>query len=71
MSPVLNFPLDESVFSDVTHQAQLRANTMEAFEHGAFGVPSFWVEERKKLFWGQDRMHLLEAGKSSGVRLTS
>jgi hypothetical protein len=32
-----------------------------AFEHGAFGVPTFWIESRKKMIWGQDRMHLLEA----------
>lgn len=33
----------------------------EAFDHGAFGVPSFWLPQVNKLFWGQDRMHLLEA----------
>lgn len=61
LNPVLPFALDESVFLDVETENSLRANTREAFERGAFGVPCFWIEERKKFFWGQDRMHLLEA----------
>ncbi|KAL8277401.1 hypothetical protein RQP46_010241 [Phenoliferia psychrophenolica] len=61
MDPSLPFELDESVFSDVQWAEKLRANTMEAFERGAFGVPSFWIEERQRLLWGQDRMHMLEA----------
>ncbi|KAM0750379.1 thioredoxin-like protein [Meredithblackwellia eburnea MCA 4105] len=61
MTPNLPFELDESVFSDVKWSEQLRANTQEAFQRGAFGVPSFWIEEKQKLFWGQDRMHMLEA----------
>ncbi|SCV70047.1 BQ2448_1441 [Microbotryum intermedium] len=61
LSPALSFQLDESVFSDVNREDQLRANTQEAFERGAFGVPSFYIPSRDKLFWGQDRMVLLEA----------
>lgn len=61
MSPTLPFLLDESIFADVSHADQLRANTEEAFSRGAFGVPSFWVEETSKLYFGQDRMVLLEA----------
>ncbi|SCZ90306.1 BZ3500_MvSof-1268-A1-R1_Chr9g10785 [Microbotryum saponariae] len=61
LSPALSFQLDESVFSDVNREDQLRANTQEAFERGAFGVPSFYIPSREKLFWGQDRMVLLEA----------
>lgn len=59
--PTLPFLLDESIFADVQHADALRANTEEAFQRGAFGVPSFWVNETSKLLWGQDRMVLLEA----------
>jgi 2-hydroxychromene-2-carboxylate isomerase len=37
----------------------LRANTAVAAERGAFGVPTFEINE--KIWWGQDRMHLVEA----------
>lgn len=53
LEPNLPFTLDESVFSDTKWADQLRENTLEAFERGAFGVPSFWVEDTKKLYWGQ------------------
>jgi 2-hydroxychromene-2-carboxylate isomerase len=36
----------------------LRERTAEAAEKGIFGVPTFEVDE--KLWWGQDRMHLVE-----------
>jgi 2-hydroxychromene-2-carboxylate isomerase len=36
----------------------LRANTRAASDRGVFGVPSFEIEG--KLWWGQDRMHLVE-----------
>jgi 2-hydroxychromene-2-carboxylate isomerase len=36
----------------------LRANTAAAAERGAFGVPTFEVDT--KIWWGQDRMHLVE-----------
>lgn len=39
MDPTLPFALDESVFSDERFADQLRSNTMEAYERGAFGVP--------------------------------
>jgi 2-hydroxychromene-2-carboxylate isomerase len=40
----------------------LRAATDRAVADGAFGVPSFVVEQqgRRFLFWGQDRMHFVE-----------
>ena len=40
----------------------LRAATTRAVEDGAFGVPSFVVEQqgRRFLFWGQDRLFLVE-----------
>ena len=36
----------------------LRANTQEAADRGAFGAPSFFVED--ELFWGQDRLSFVE-----------
>jgi 2-hydroxychromene-2-carboxylate isomerase len=40
----------------------LRAATARAVDDGAFGVPSFVVEQqgRRFLFWGQDRLFLVE-----------
>jgi 2-hydroxychromene-2-carboxylate isomerase len=40
----------------------LRAATTAAVDDGAFGVPSFVVEQqgRRFLFWGQDRLFLVE-----------
>jgi 2-hydroxychromene-2-carboxylate isomerase len=44
----------------------LRAATTRAVDDGAFGVPSFVVEQqgRRFLFWGQDRLFLV--GKALG-----
>jgi 2-hydroxychromene-2-carboxylate isomerase len=43
----------------------LKQNTAEAVERGAFGAPTFFVG--KKMFWGHDRILLLEAHlKGSG-----
>jgi 2-hydroxychromene-2-carboxylate isomerase len=39
-------------------KAALKANTDEAVARGAFGAPTFFVEE--KLFWGNDRLHFVE-----------
>lgn len=36
----------------------LKKNTVEAVERGAFGAPTFFVG--KKMFWGHDRILLLE-----------
>lgn len=36
----------------------LKRNTAEAVERGAFGAPTFFVG--KKMFWGHDRLPLLE-----------
>ena len=58
LSPQLPFALDETVFLEPERAERLRANTQKAFERGVFGVPSFWIEERQKLFWGQDRLPL-------------
>lgn len=45
---------------------QLRANTDEALQRGAFGAPTFYVGDQ--MFWGNDRLVLLEnclAGKAA------
>ena len=36
----------------------LKDNAQEAFERGAFGVPTFFVGDR--IFWGNDRLTLVE-----------
>ncbi len=46
---------------------QLRKNTEEAVQRGAFGAPTFFVGQQ--MFWGNDRLPLLEefiTGKLSG-----
>jgi len=37
----------------------LRANTEAAIQRGAFGAPTFYVDD--EMFWGNDRLNLLEA----------
>ena len=37
---------------------RLQANTQEAAARGAFGVPSFWVEDQ--LFFGNERLFLMQ-----------
>ena len=37
---------------------RVTASARRAFEHGAFGVPTFFVGDR--MFWGNDRLVLLE-----------
>ncbi|KAK4048212.1 hypothetical protein OIV83_004917 [Microbotryomycetes sp. JL201] len=61
LTPALPFALDESVFSNMEYDEKLRANTQEAFELGAFGVPCFYIPAVNKFYWGQDRMHFFEA----------
>ncbi|MGZ3426690.1 MAG: DsbA family protein [Polyangia bacterium] len=43
-------------------KSALRAATDRAVADGAFGVPSFVVEQRGRrfLFWGQDRLAFVE-----------
>ncbi|WP_293375150.1 2-hydroxychromene-2-carboxylate isomerase [Nevskia sp.] len=45
---------------------RLRANTDEAIKRGAFGAPSFFVGN--DMFWGNDRLVLLERFLSSEAR---
>jgi 2-hydroxychromene-2-carboxylate isomerase len=46
----------------------LRASTEAALGHGVFGVPSFRVGD--ELFWGQDRLELVEDALLGGTRST-
>lgn len=59
-------------FANTNARRELETATAEAIERGAFGVPGFWIpnaswtdvngEIRKgRFFWGQDRMHFVEA----------
>jgi 2-hydroxychromene-2-carboxylate isomerase len=59
-------------FKNPEARKALEIATAEAIERGAFGVPGFWIRdalwtdvngERKhgRFFWGQDRMHFVEA----------
>ena len=39
-------------------ERRVEASAREAFERGAFGVPTFFVDD--KMYWGNDRLVLLE-----------
>ena len=49
----------DNSFQKAEAREMLYRNTTEAVERGAFGVPSFFVGEQ--MWWGQDRMHFVEA----------
>ncbi len=52
---------------DPAHKDALRAATDVAVADGVFGVPAFVVARdggERRLFWGQDRMHLVERALS-------
>lgn len=64
--------LNEESFSSAEARKELETATAEAIERGAFGVPGFWLPEARwtdvggvthtgRFFWGQDRMHFVEA----------
>ncbi|EAT82728.1 hypothetical protein HBI56_065630 [Parastagonospora nodorum] len=57
--------LDEACFANLAARKELESATAEAIERGAFGVPGFWIPEadggKGRFFWGQDRMHFVEA----------
>ena len=64
--------LNEESFASVEARKDLETATAEAIERGAFGVPGFWIPEARwtdvsgetntgRFFWGQDRMHFVEA----------
>lgn len=59
-------------FDDAAARKELETATAEAIQRGAFGVPGFWIpearwedvngqEKKGRFFWGQDRMHFVEA----------
>jgi 2-hydroxychromene-2-carboxylate isomerase len=52
-------------FADKAARKDLETATQEAIDRGAFGVPGFWLPEANagagRFFWGQDRMHFVEA----------
>ena len=39
-------------------EQSVTTNARRAFERGAFGVPTFFIDDR--MFWGNDRLVLLE-----------
>jgi 2-hydroxychromene-2-carboxylate isomerase len=59
-------------FSNSSARKELENATAEAIARGAFGVPGFWIpnttwtdvngkSQTGRFFWGQDRMHFVEA----------
>lgn len=59
------FGLDLAGIAAPAVKDELRARTEEAVERGMFGVPGFWLRTAEhpegRLWWGADRMHLVEA----------
>jgi 2-hydroxychromene-2-carboxylate isomerase len=64
--------LTETVFSDPEARKALETATADSISRGAFGVPGFWIpeaiwtnyngeEKQGRFYWGQDRMHFVEA----------
>jgi 2-hydroxychromene-2-carboxylate isomerase len=64
--------LNKESFGSAEARKELGTATAEAIERGAFGVPGFWIPEARwtdvsgetttgRFFWGQDRMHFVEA----------
>jgi 2-hydroxychromene-2-carboxylate isomerase len=64
--------LSAECFSDTQARAALEDATTKAIDRGAFGVPGFWIADARwtdrdgvkrqgRFFWGQDRMHFVEA----------
>lgn len=64
--------LTEAAFKDEYSRKALEDATADAISRGAFGVPGFWIPgatwkdfngemRRGRFYWGQDRMHFVEA----------
>lgn len=67
------FGLPAELFASEDAKARLFANTEVAIRAGLFGVPAFQVGGEGRIWWGQDRMHLVEAalgGPAQHVRFT-
>ncbi|XP_028403916.1 uncharacterized protein LOC114526489 isoform X2 [Dendronephthya gigantea] len=58
MSNAVGWNVDVEKIIEQRGKTLLWENTKEALDNGAFGVPSFLVNE--KLFWGVDSMHFVE-----------
>jgi len=56
----IDYPLNEVENPPENIKQELSSNTQEALDKGVFGVPSFWIEEEKKLFFGSDRLHFVD-----------
>lgn len=59
----------EAVFAAIETAAikdDLRVRTEEAVAKGVFGVPTFFVDG--EMYWGQDRLHFVEAAARAGGR---
>lgn len=61
-----------ATFKDARAREQLEAATASVIDRGAPGVPAFWIPDERwvdsneearfgRLYWGQDRMHFVEA----------
>jgi 2-hydroxychromene-2-carboxylate isomerase len=61
VDPALVSRIDEQATKDA-----LRAATDAAVKDGVFGVPGFVVvrDDQRRLYWGQDRMHFVQAALS-------
>jgi 2-hydroxychromene-2-carboxylate isomerase len=63
-------PLTLESFKDSGARKNLESATADAIARGAFGVPGFWIpganDGQGRFFWGQDRMHFVEATLLSG-----
>jgi 2-hydroxychromene-2-carboxylate isomerase len=71
--------LTETVFSDPEARKALEMATADSISRGAFGVPGFWIpeatwknfngeEKHGRFYWGQDRMHFVEAALLAAER---
>ncbi|NOY24348.1 MAG: hypothetical protein GXP62_00600 [Oligoflexia bacterium] len=59
------FGLSPDTPDQIAVKDALRTNTQQAIDRGLFGVPGFWAQTparpEGRLWWGADRMHLVEA----------
>lgn len=64
--------ISRQTWVDSQPRQDLESATSDAVDRGAFGVPGFWIPEARwndatgttrkgRFFWGQDRMHFVEA----------
>ena len=53
--------IEDGSFEGVIQRQQLEEATAMAVKRGTPGVPAFWIPGVDRLYWGQDRMHFVEA----------